>query len=127
MEIINTINEKTKDLEGMKVPVEIHIDSDKSFTIEVGSPQTSALIKKELGIKKAVGSVKSEVSGSLSFDQVLKIAKSKYDQLIARSKKSAVLEVLGTCRSMGVNVDNKPPQVTIDNIKAGKLDSKLKD
>jgi large subunit ribosomal protein L11 len=58
--IIQDINEKTKHYEGMKVPVKIIIDEDtKNYTIEIGTPPTSSLIRKELGLEK-IGSQKKE-------------------------------------------------------------------
>jgi len=126
MAIVNEINEKTKDLAGMQIPVLIHIDKNKSFTVEVGAPLTSALIKKELGVKKAVGAVNTEVTGNLSFEQVLKITKSKYNQIVSRNMKSAILEVLGSCRSMGVTVDNKPISSVVKDFKSGLYDDKIK-
>ncbi len=125
MAVVEEINKKTKDLEGMKIPVIINIDSDKSFTIEVGSPQTSALIKKELGIKKAVGKVNEEVSGNLSFDQLKKITKAKYPQLVARTMKSALLEMAGSCRSAGVNIENVTVKEFTAKLKSGEFDSKI--
>jgi len=51
--IIQEINEKTKEYEGMKVPVSIIIDDEtKEYEIEVGVPPVSSLVKKELGLKK---------------------------------------------------------------------------
>jgi large subunit ribosomal protein L11 len=126
MGIVNEINNKTKDLEGMQVPVLIHIDKNKSFTVEVGAPLTSALIKKELNVKKAVGAVKTEVTGNLSFDQVLKITKAKYGQVVSRDLKSAVFEVLGSCRSMGVTVDNKIIEAVVKELRSGTYDDKFK-
>ena len=53
MEIINAINEKTKDFEGMKVPVTVAVDTDtKKWDITIGIPSASALVLKEVGIKK---------------------------------------------------------------------------
>jgi large subunit ribosomal protein L11 len=58
--IIQDINEKTKHYDGMKVPVKIMIDEDtKNYTIEIGTPPTSSLIRKELGLEK-IGSQKKE-------------------------------------------------------------------
>jgi large subunit ribosomal protein L11 len=123
--IVNEINEKTKDLDGMKIPVIINIDSDKSFSVEVGSPQISALIKKELGIKKAVGKVNEEVSGNLSFQQLKKITKAKYSQLVSRTNKSALLEVIGSCRSAGVTIENISAREFTAKIKSGEFDSQI--
>ena len=52
MEVINAINDKTKDFEGMKVPVTVIVDSDKKYDIEIGIPSAAALIMKEAGIQK---------------------------------------------------------------------------
>ncbi len=125
MDVVNVINEKTKDMVGIQVPVQIIIDAQKNFTIEVGSPQTSAFIKKELGIQKAVGKVNEEVSGNLTFDQVLKVVKAKFSQLVSKDDKAAAKEVVGTCRSMGVTIDGKPSAEIIQKINDGAYDSKF--
>ena len=55
-QVISAINQKTAEFKGMQVPVKVIIDkSDKSFTIEVGTPPASALIKKEASIEKGSG------------------------------------------------------------------------
>lgn len=125
MEVVNEINNQTQHLGGIEIPVKIHIDSKKKFSIELGSPQTGALIKKELNIKKAASKVNEEVAGNLTFDQVLKIMNAKYSQLVSKSKKSAVKEILGSCRAMGINVDSLPAQDVIKKVNAGEYDSKL--
>lgn len=126
MDVVNKINEDTKHLDGMQIPVKIHIDSKKKFTIELGSPQTGALIKKELGIKKGSSKAGTEVPGNLSFDQVLKIVNAKYSQLVSKTKKSAVKEILGSCRAMGLTVDNLPIAEVVKMVDHGDYDSKLK-
>jgi len=123
MGVVNEINNKTKDLEGIKVPVEIIINANKSFEIVVGMPQTSAFIKKELSVDKATGKAGEEVTGNLSFAQVLKITKLKFDSLNSKDMKNSVKEVLGTCRSMGVTVDGKPVSEIVKDIDSGKHDS----
>lgn len=125
VEVVKEINNKTKDLEGMQVPVKVHVNTDKSFSIEVGAPLTSALIKKELNIKTASGKAGAEIAGDISFDKVLKITKAKYNQLNARSLKTAIREVMGTCRSLGVNVDGKSPADALKAFNSGEYDSKL--
>jgi len=125
MDVVNKINEVTKHLEGIEIPLKIHIDSKKKFTIELGSPQTSALIKKELKIKKGASKVNVDIAGNLTFDQVLKITNAKYSQLVSKSKKSSVKEILGSCRSMGINVDGLPAKEILVKLNAGEYDSKL--
>src|ERR671932_2891732 len=56
LQVVNMINDKTKDFPGMKVPVKVEVDSEtKKFTVEVGIPPTTALISKEPGITKGSG------------------------------------------------------------------------
>ncbi len=105
--IIAAINEKTREFAGMQVPVKVIVDpATKEFELEIGIPPTSALIKKELGIEK--GSGDSSPVGNLTLEQVVKIAKTKAEQSIAKDIKGTVKEVLGTCVSMGVTVEGKP-------------------
>lgn len=123
-EVVNAINEKTAEFEGMKVPVKVIIDTEtKKFDIEVGSPPTSALIKKELNLEK--GASDSNLVGNLTFDQLLKITRMKRDQLLANSLKGAVKEIIGTCMSMGVTIDGKLGKDILREIEEGKYDDKL--
>src|ERR671928_980421 len=56
LQVVNTINDKTRDFSGMKVPVKVEVDADtKKFTVEVGIPPTAALINKEAGVIKGSG------------------------------------------------------------------------
>jgi len=120
--VVDEINKKTKEFEGLSVPVKIIVKEDKSFEIEVGIPPVSALIKKELGIEKGAHKTKHEVVGSnLTLEQVIKIAKMKRKQMLSYTLKSAVKEVLGTCVSMGVTVEGKHPKEVIKEINEGKI------
>jgi large subunit ribosomal protein L11 len=104
--VVSAINEKTKSFNGMKVPVKVVIDAKtKNFNIEVGSPPTSALIKKELGLKKGTDNPKLNLVGDLTLEQVKKLAEMKFDSLSATSLQSAVREIIGTCHSMGVKIN----------------------
>ncbi len=105
-EVVASINEKTKAFAGMKVPVKIVIDvASKSFDIEVGSPPTSALVKKELHIEKGAANPKTEVVGNMTLDQVKKVADMKMGKMNSYSIRSAAREVVGVCDSMGVQVE----------------------
>ena len=119
--VVDEINKKTKEFEGLSVPVKIIVKEDKSFEIEVGIPPVSALIKKELGIEKGAHKTKHEVVGNLTLEQVIKIAKMKRKQMLSYTLKSAVKEVLGTCVSMGVTVEGKHPKEIIKEINEGKI------
>ena len=126
MEIVKAINERTKSFEGMKVPVKLVIDTKtKTYTIEIGTPPTSALILKELGAEKGSGDAGKTRIGNLSIAQAVKIAGMKTDVMLAKDIKARVLEVVGTCVSMGVTVDGKGPKEVTAEIRAGKYDKAL--
>ena len=119
--IVNKINEITKTYSGMKVPVKIIVDAEtKEFEVSVGTPTTSALIVSELGIEKGSGTPKTEKIGNLSLAQIIRIAQIKSSRLLARSLKAAVKEVLGSCVSMGVTVEDKDPHEMQREIDEGK-------
>ena len=123
MAIVNDINEKTKEYSGMRVPVKIIVQvSKKTFEVEVGIHTSSALLAKALGIEKGSGIPNSEKVGNLNMDQLVKIANTKIDQSYATTIKSAVKELLGTCVSMGITVENKEPKDLFAEINDGKWD-----
>jgi large subunit ribosomal protein L11 len=126
MEIINTINDKTKEFDGMKVPVKVIIDpKTKEFEIEIGTPPAASLILKELGAEKGSGAPSTHKIGNLTIDQAVKIAKMKYDNLLGRELKQKTKEIIGTCVSLGVNVEGNPPIKIQKAIDEGEYDSKF--
>jgi large subunit ribosomal protein L11 len=126
MEIVKAINERTKSFEGMKVPVKLVIDTKtKTYTIEIGTPPTSALILKEIGAEKGSGEAGKTRIGNLSITQAIKIANMKADVMLAKDLKGRVLEVVGTSLSMGLTVDGKNPKDITAEIRAGKYDKAL--
>src|SRR2546422_3194354 len=126
VEIIKAINEKTKSFEGMKVPVTLIVDpKSKAFTIEVGTPPTSALIAKELKVEKGSGDPGKTRVGNLTLAQAIKIANMKADAMQAKTLKARVLEVVGTCVSMAGTVEGQPAKELSKEIQAGKYDKQL--
>jgi large subunit ribosomal protein L11 len=124
--IANRINELTKSYSGMKVPVKIAVDTEtKEFEVNVGVPTTSALIVSELGVEKGSGTPKAQKIGSLSLEQIVKIAEIKHTSLLARNLKNAVKEVLGSCVTMGVLVEEKDPREVQKEIDEGKYNEIL--
>ncbi|AMM54262.1 50S ribosomal protein L11 [Pyrococcus kukulkanii] len=122
-QVVDKINEATKDFAGMQVPVKIIVDPvTKQFEIEVGVPPTSQLIKKELGLEKGSGEPRHNIVGNLTMEQVIKIAKMKKDQMLALTLKAAAKEVIGTALSMGVTVEGKDPRVVQKEIDEGVYD-----
>lgn len=128
MAIVNRINELTKDFAGMKVPVKITVDVEtKEFEVEVGTPTTSALIIKELGIDKGSGDPGKQKVGNLTIQQVIKIAKMKRLELLAKNLKKAAKEILGSCVSMGITVEGKDPREVQREIDEGKYDENFQE
>jgi large subunit ribosomal protein L11 len=123
LQVVNAINEKTKDFPGMKVPVKVEVDSEtKKFTVEVGLPPTAALVAKEANITKGSGSAGVNYAGNISMDSAVKIAKMKLESSYAKDIKGIVKEIIGSCLSSGVKVEDKPAKEVYNDISAGKYD-----
>jgi large subunit ribosomal protein L11 len=119
--IVNKINDLTKDYSGMKVPVQVLVDTEtKEFEVIVGTPTASALIVSELKIEKGSATPNTQKVGNLSIEQLKNIAKLKHAQLLASDIKAATKEILGTCVSMGVTVEDKDPREVQKEISEGK-------
>ena len=98
-------NEKTRNQEGMIIPVVISIYSDRSFTFIMKTPPVHVLIKKALGIESGSAKPNKDKVGKLTAAQVEEIAKTKLPDLNAGSLEAAISMVKGTARSMGVTVE----------------------
>ena len=99
--VVEQINEKTKNLAGMQVPVKIIVDTEtKEFRTEIGKPPVSALIKKEIGIEKGSGLTRTERAGDLTEEQARKIARAKFGS----DDEKFLTQIKGTCRSMGITI-----------------------
>lgn len=126
MEIINTINIKTKAFSGMKVPVKVIVDQKtKKFDVEVGTPPAASLILNELGLEKGSGAPSTHKIGNLSIDQAIKVANMKQDNLLGKSLKEKTKEIIGTCVSLGVRVEGKNPSEVQKQIDEGVFDEKF--
>jgi large subunit ribosomal protein L11 len=128
MQVVTKINELTKDYAGMKVPVKISVNTeDKTFDVTVGVPTSSALLVSELKIEKGSGTPNSAKVGDVKIDQIVRIAKIKRPELLAKTLKGAAKEVMGTCISMGVTVEGKDPREVQQEVDEGKFDDVLKE
>lgn len=126
MQIINAINDKTKEFEGMKVPVKVIIDpKTKNFEIEVGTPPAASLILNETGEEKGSASPAKHKIGNITIDQAIKVAKMKYDSLLGKNLKQKTKEIVGTCVSMGVTVEGKNPKEIRKAIDEGEYNTKF--
>jgi large subunit ribosomal protein L11 len=127
LQIVTAINEKTKDFEGMKVPVTVSVDKKtKTWTVEVGIPSAAALILKEAGIQKGSGTSGATWVGEILPDSVIKVAKLKIDSSYALNIKSASKEIIGTCLALGIKIDGKNPKEATADLEKGKWDDKFK-
>src|ERR1035437_6842950 len=125
--VVEKINEKTRDYNGMQVPIKIIVDDKKNVEIEVGIPPTASLIMKELGIQKGSGNAGSEIVGNLSMPQVVKIARMKKEDVLSYDLKSAMKEGLGTCVPMGVTIEGFKAKDSQKELESGKFDDLLVD
>ena len=101
---IKEFNARTKDMEGYKIPVVITVYADRSFTFITTTPPTPLLVMKAIGLNGGSGAPNKTKVGTITAAQVEEIAKTKLPDLNCDSIESAVSQVKGTCRSMGVTV-----------------------
>ncbi|MEM1578044.1 MAG: 50S ribosomal protein L11 [Archaeoglobaceae archaeon] len=120
-QVVDKINEATKEYAGLSVPVKIIVREDRSFEIKVGVPPVSALIKRELKLDKGSANAGKEYVGDIKLEQIIKIAKLKKEKSLAYSLKGVVKEVIGACVSMGVKVEGKNPKDVLREIDEGKI------
>ena len=95
--------------------------ANKKYEIKVGMPPTSALLKKELGIEKGSGKRRETIAGNITIDQIKKVASSKMEKLLSNDIQAAVLEVAGSCVSMGITIDGKDPKEFQKLVKSGEI------
>jgi large subunit ribosomal protein L11 len=122
-QVVAKINELTQDLNGMQVPVKVIVKSRTEFEVEVGTPPTSALIIKEIGLEK--GSGDKTIVGNLTMEQVIKIANIKRHGLLSKSMRHAAREIIGTAGSLGATIEGMPSKEAQLAVASGKYDEIL--
>ncbi|MBN1644994.1 50S ribosomal protein L11 [Candidatus Woesearchaeota archaeon] len=125
-QVVAEINKKTVDFKGMQVPVKVSVKDDKSFSITVGTPPVSSLLKKEAIIEKGAANPITDKVADLKIEQIIKIAKMKSDALLGKDMFSKVKEVIGSCDSMGILVEGKQAREVIADINNGKFAEEIK-
>ena len=104
MDFINPFNDKTKEFAGKNVIVHIRVFDDRTFDwVCLGQP-VDDLIREELKLQKGSGRPNTEKVGSITREQLEKIANIKMKQMNAVDLESAIKTVAGTARSMGVTI-----------------------
>jgi len=104
MEFCKAYNAKTQDKEGLIVPVVITVYSDRSFSFVTKTPPAAVLLKKAAGIVKGSGEPNKNKVGKVSIDQVREIAQAKMPDINANDIDHAMKIIMGTARSMGIEV-----------------------
>jgi large subunit ribosomal protein L11 len=105
MAFCKDFNARTKDQNGMILPVVITVFSDKSFTFILKSPPASVLIRKALKLEKGSPKPHTDKVGKLTRAQAEEIAKTKMPDLTAADMDAAVRTIAGSARSMGITVE----------------------
>lgn len=104
MEFCKSFNEKTTAQMGDVIPVEITVFQDRSFTYICKTPPAASLLKKMAGIATASGTPNKEKVATLTMSQVREIAERKMVDLNARDLDAATNIIMGTARSMGIDI-----------------------
>ena len=105
MDFCNAFNDKTKEMEkGLKVPVEITVFEDRTFTFITKSPPAAVLLKKAAGIDSGSGEPNRAKVAKIPVSKVQEIAEMKMDDLNANDIDAAIKIISGTARSMGIEI-----------------------
>jgi large subunit ribosomal protein L11 len=104
-QFVQQFNERTREANGMPIPVVVNVYSDRSFDFVTKSPPAAALLKQAAGIAKGSGVPNREKVGTVNREVVDKIVKMKMNDLNARDLDHARRMIEGTARSMGITVE----------------------
>ena len=105
MEFCKAFNAKTQEDKGMIIPVVITVYQDRSFTFITKTPPAPVLLKKAAKLDKGTGEAKKVKVGKVTQDQVDEIARIKMPDLTASDLKAARKTIVGTAKSMGIEVE----------------------
>jgi large subunit ribosomal protein L11 len=103
-QFVSQFNERTRDQQGMIIPVEVSVFSDRSFTFILKSPPAAVLLKQAANIAVGSGEPNKNKVGQVTRQQVREIAQRKQADLNAATVEAAMRIVEGTARSMGIEV-----------------------
>lgn len=104
MEFCKAFNAKTADDKGTIIPVVITVYSDRSFSFITKTPPAAVLLLKAAKIEKGSGVPNRTKVASLTMDQIDEIAKVKFNDLTAKDMEAAKRSIMGTARSMGIEI-----------------------
>lgn len=104
MEFCKAFNAATQKQSGLIVPVVITVYQDKSFSFIVKSPPAAVLLKRAASLAKGSASPNREKVGKVTKAQILEIARTKMKDLNTNDEESAMRMIIGTAKSMGIEV-----------------------
>lgn len=104
MEFCKQFNARTQKDQGMVIPVVITVFSDRSFTFITKTPPAAVLLMKAIGKDKGSGVPNQKKIGKISMDKIREIAEYKIKDTNAASVEAAMNSIMGTARSMGIDV-----------------------
>jgi len=104
MDFCKAYNDQTSDKKGNVIPVEISIYEDRSFDFKLKTPPAPKLILQAAKLEKGTDNPRTTKVGKITKSQVRAIAQEKMPDLNANDIEAAMLQIQGTCRSMGVEV-----------------------
>ncbi|MFZ4507099.1 MAG: 50S ribosomal protein L11 [Fimbriimonas sp.] len=105
MEFLKKFNEQTAPQMGFKMPVEIVVYEDRSYTFQIKQPLMTDLIKRAAGIETGAKNPKTDKAGSLTEAKLREVAKLKMADLNTDDEEMAMRIVAGSARSMGVRIE----------------------
>jgi len=103
-EFCQKFNDMTKDQQGFKIPVEIAVFEDRTYTFKLKQPPAAELIKKALGIEKGSGEPNKKKVAKITKAQLKEIAQRKMPDLNTEDIEQAVKVIEGTAKNMGVEI-----------------------
>ncbi|MBX3470242.1 MAG: 50S ribosomal protein L11 [Planctomycetes bacterium] len=103
-QFVKQFNDRTKDAAGMTIPVEITVFADRTFTFICKSPPASVLLKKHAQVAKGAAVPNRDKIGKVTKAQVMEIVKTKLQDMNSFDEEAAYRQVVGTARSMGIEV-----------------------
>ena len=104
MEFCQKFNEATKGSQGFKIPAEITVFEDRTYTFKLKQPPASELLKRAINIEKGSGVPNKTKVGKITRDQIRKIAEQKMEDLNANDIEAAMRIIEGTAKNMGIEI-----------------------
>ena len=103
-QFVGQFNDRTKDAMGMIIPVVINVYKDRTFSFVTKSPPAAVLLKRAAGVAKGSSTPHTEKVGKVTLAQVEEIARTKMQDLNARTLETAMRIIEGTARSVGIEI-----------------------